>query len=101
DAKNEYLLTIAAERTRVERGKEHIGGDVLKGLLEKVIRYEHRIDKLAGRKDSRVIDAMVQSTELAPETLLDMGRLDAESEKLETYLEERHPELLEQVVKIE
>jgi DNA gyrase subunit B len=44
---------------------------------------------------------MIQSTELNPETLLDMKKLDAESEKLESHLEERHPELLEQVVKIE
>jgi DNA gyrase subunit B len=101
DAKNDYLLSIAAERSRVERGKEAITGEALKELLSKVIHYEARLDKLAGRKDSRIIDALVQSAELAPETLLDKTKLDAESEKLETYLEERHPELLEQVVKIE
>jgi DNA gyrase subunit B len=101
DARNDYFLNIAAERVKVDRGTDAITGAELKGLLGKVIHYEERLEKLAGRKDSRIIDALVQAAELKPETLNDKAKLDAESEKLETYLEERHPELLEQVVKIE
>ncbi len=101
DAKNEYLLNIAAERTSIEVGKQVITGDAVKNLLEKVIKYEERIDKLSGRKDSRIIDALVQAADLSPETLLDKAKLDAETEKLNDYLEERNPDLLEQVQKIE
>jgi DNA gyrase subunit B len=73
----------------------------VKNLLEKVIKYEERIDKLSGRKDSRIIDALVQAADLSPETLLDKAKLDAETEKLQAYLEERNPDLLEQIQKIE
>ena len=45
-----------------------------KALLEKVITYEERLEKLAKRRDARVVDALVQAARVTADTLLDDGR---------------------------
>ncbi|MBK7857273.1 MAG: DNA topoisomerase (ATP-hydrolyzing) subunit B [Archangiaceae bacterium] len=98
EAKNEYLLTIAGERGHVDgAGGVSNKGEALKELLKQVIKYQDRIEKLAGRKDSRVVDAVVQATTLTAESLLDKAALDASGEPLQEYIEKRYPELDEQL----
>ncbi len=98
DAKNEYLLNIAAERTKLQLGgKKEVTGLELKALLKKVITYEGRLEHLARRKDPRVIDAVVQAANFAPETLQDIEKAQDELGNVEEYLEARHPEILDQM----
>ncbi len=95
DAKNEYLLEIAAERTRLQVGGKEVTGAALKALLRKVLTYEGRLDKLAGRKDPRVIDALVQATNLTTEGLVNKDQGQVEVDKMTEYFEARTPEILD------
>ncbi len=97
DAKNEYLLRIAGERTRVVTQAADLTGEPLQELLKKVITYKQRLDKLGSRRDPRIIDALVQATDIDAATLLDLEKLSDEVEKMHPYLEARTPEVLAQL----
>jgi DNA gyrase subunit B len=100
EAKNEFLLSIAAERTRLELGnKTEVTGAALKELLSKVIKYEARLEKMSLRKDSRVVDAIIQATSLTPETLKNPEAAEDELNNMFEYLEARHPELADWLAK--
>ena len=45
----------------VDAGAASSAASELKALLEKVITYEERLEKLARRRDARVVDALVQA----------------------------------------
>ncbi len=102
DAKDEFLLSIAGERTKLVRAdKTEVTGDELKDLLAKVIKYQKRLDKMSLRKDSRVIDALIQATGLTPEMLKNDEQAVEELNNMLEYLETRHPELVEWLAKNE
>jgi DNA gyrase subunit B len=96
EAKNEFLLTIASERTRLLGGPSASGAEVsheaVKALLKKVILYEARLAKMALRHDVRVVDALVQAADVTPQTLTLVEALNAELEKVEAYLDAHHPD---------
>jgi DNA gyrase subunit B len=91
---NDYLLRIASEHSRVVTPGGEIGGSELRGLLEKVITYEERLEKLASRRDARVVDALVQASEVNAATLTDEAALHAQMDKVVAYLKQRMPDTL-------
>ncbi|MCC6335621.1 MAG: DNA topoisomerase (ATP-hydrolyzing) subunit B [Myxococcales bacterium] len=96
EAKNDFLLSIAGERTQLIRGdRSQLKGKELEALLQKVISYEAHLEKLALRKDARVVDALVQATSLSPEMLKDPDAAEEQLDGMLEYLEARHPELVE------
>jgi DNA gyrase subunit B len=97
DAKNAYLMNIAGDRIKVVTLSGELTGQPLKDLLQKVITYKQRLDKLGIRRDPRIIDALVQATSIDAETLLDLEKLNDEVEKMHPYLEERSPDVLSQL----
>jgi DNA gyrase subunit B len=97
DAKNEYLLRIAGERVKVGAGGNLLDGKQLQELLKKIISYQARIEKLAKRRDARVIDVLVQAAHFLPETLLDAAGSQAEVDKMNASFETRMPDILDQI----
>ena len=97
DAKNEYLMRIAGERIKVVTLSGELTGQALQDLLQKVITYKQRLDKLGIRRDPRIIDALVQATSIDSETLMDLEKLNDEVEKMHPYLEARSPDVLAQL----
>ncbi|GMU60011.1 MAG: type 2 topoisomerase subunit B [Myxococcaceae bacterium] len=96
EAKNDFLLSIAGERTQlIRRDRSQLKGKELEALLQKVISYEAHLEKLALRKDARVVDALVQATSLSPEMLKDPDAAEEQLDGMLEYLEARHPELVE------
>ncbi|HEY0883165.1 MAG TPA: toprim domain-containing protein, partial [Archangium sp.] len=94
DARDEFLLGIAAERTKLVRSdKSEVTGDELKSLLLKVIKYESRLERMTLRKDPRIVDAVIQSTALTPELLADDEKSADQFDAMLEYVEVRHPEL--------
>jgi DNA gyrase subunit B len=96
-AMDEYLLKIAAEHAKVKTKQGQLAGAEFFTLLEKIITYQERLDKLSVRRDARVVDALVQATQLDENTLLDMDALNAQVERLHEELARRHPEVLSQL----
>ncbi len=100
DARSEYLLAIAAERTKLELSNgARVEGGELKALLKKVDTYEARLERLALRKDKRLVDALVQGTTLAPEDLKNSEVAEEKLDALLDYLEARYPELNEWITR--
>ncbi len=97
EARDDYLLAIASERTRVIAGVEsqEITGEDLKRLLKRLVSYRARLEKTATRRDARVVDAIVQATSMTPETLKNVESVNKELGMIEDFLETRHPEIFE------
>ncbi len=95
DAKDEYLLAIASERTRLQVGGREITGEDLKALLRKVRTYQQRLEKLSARRDARVIDALLQGANLTKEGLINKELGQLEVDKIVEYLELRSPDILD------
>jgi DNA gyrase subunit B len=96
EAKNELLLSIASERTELIRSDRSVlKGEALKALLQKVITYEARLEKMALRRDARVVDALVQATAITAEMLKRPDEAEEHLDGMLEYLETRHPELAE------
>ena len=96
-ALDEYLLRIACDHARVAVPSGELTGEKLKEMLKKVITYQERLGKLAARRDPRVVDALVQAARLDENTLLDLDRLNAEVEKMHSYLQTHAPDVLSQL----
>jgi DNA gyrase subunit B len=96
-ALDEYLFRIASERAKVVAQTGEISGLALRELLEKVVAYKQRLDKLAARRDPRVVDALVQAARIDETTLLDMDKLQGEVDKMQEHLEQRFPEVLDKI----
>ncbi|MGA9520177.1 MAG: DNA topoisomerase (ATP-hydrolyzing) subunit B [Myxococcaceae bacterium] len=97
EALDRYLLGIAGERARIKTSTRELAGEELKAVLEKVIQYKRRLDKLAQRKDARVIDALVQAAHIDASTLADNDALDRERAKMQRWFETRYPDILDQL----
>jgi len=93
-ALDEYLLRIASDHSRVVTAQGELGGQELRTLLEKVLSYEERLEKLASRRDARVVDALVQGCELGVGTLQDEAALNAQVELMRADLKRRMPDAL-------
>jgi DNA gyrase subunit B len=97
EALDKYLLGIAGDRARVRTSTVDLVKDELKRVLERVIHYQRRLEKLAQRRDPRVIDAVVQASAIAAETLHDRAKLEPELERIGQYFESRYPDILHQL----
>jgi DNA gyrase subunit B len=109
DARTDFLLDIAAERSVLELPTGDLNGEAFKGLLKKVSRYNQRLNKMALRKDTRVVDAMVQAANFTADMLKDAapsvadedGKLvspaQLELDKMVAYLEQRAPDIIDRM----
>jgi DNA gyrase subunit B len=100
---DEHLMRIGVERCSViptalggVEGEE-IRGPALRTLLEAIRQYQERLNKLARRRDPRILDSLVQAARVDETTLLDMDALVVEVEKMHLWLKERSPEVLAQL----
>jgi DNA gyrase subunit B len=94
EGKDEFLLSTASERTRLIRAdKTELEGDELKNLLSQVIKYEKRLEKMALRKDARVIDALLQGSSIKADDLKDVAAANEHFNDMLDYLLTRSPEL--------
>jgi len=96
-ALDDFLLQIAADRAKVVTPRGELTGQELKEMLKKVITYQERLAKLAARRDSRVVDALVQSARIDENTLLDLQALNSEVEKMHAHLQARAPDVISQL----
>ncbi|MEN9798115.1 MAG: hypothetical protein RL653_1811 [Pseudomonadota bacterium] len=96
----EYLMGIAAEHTKVRTPTGELAGEQLKEALEAVERYQARLERMARRKDWRVLDALVQVAHVDASVLQDRERLAEELDKVEAACEARYPNDMQQLVAV-
>jgi DNA gyrase subunit B len=93
-ALEEHLLDIGCGVAKVEGPEGLIEGDELKELFRKVIDYQTVLSRIDRRRDSRVVDAWVQTITADVSILSEEAKLREAVEKMEAWLGQAHPEAL-------
>jgi DNA gyrase subunit B len=88
-----HLLNIGTEGAvvRGEGGSAAVSGEALKALLDKVLQYRRLLGKVDKRRDSRVVDAVLDGTKLDAEALRDEARTKAGQAALRAALAKASP----------
>jgi len=89
----DYLIELGTEAMRLRvKGKE-LSGKSLDELTKKLIRYSKILGLVQKKADPRVIDALVEATEIGSDTLKNEGKLDSQADKLSSFIVKKYPEL--------
>ena len=86
-----HLLTIGVEGTTVQGAEGPVSGEKLKGLLEKVLQYQRLLEKIDKRRDGRVVDAVLSSTEIDAQSLRDSAFLAIQAMVLKQAVQASQP----------
>ncbi|MFN7132450.1 MAG: DNA gyrase subunit B, partial [Myxococcales bacterium] len=94
EALTAHLLDIAVSQSKLQVGGALLEGAALKALLDRVVKYEALLGRVARRRDPRIVDALLQGGELTVEALADNDRLVATVEKAMAFAESQSPEVV-------
>lgn len=92
-ALEDYLLQFGVDGVQVKSKTKELNGRALTALVKQLIRYDHILDMIKRRYDSRVVDCLVTKCALGVETLHDTKALDRELDKVSEHLVEAFPEV--------
>ncbi|AKU92841.1 DNA topoisomerase (ATP-hydrolyzing) subunit B [Vulgatibacter incomptus] len=93
-ALDEYLLNIGVAYTRIHTPTGELTGTALKDLARAVYEYESLLSKIDRRRDGRIVDALVQASNFELSTLTSREQIEEELAKVQTWLENCHPDAL-------
>jgi DNA gyrase subunit B len=94
------LLLFGTEKTVLQTGAQTFEGPQLLALCKQVLRYKKTLEKVDKRRDSRVVDALMQATSLGVEALKS-PTLPEEFAAMHTYLQTYAAAALPWEVKVE
>ncbi|MBI5547722.1 MAG: DNA topoisomerase (ATP-hydrolyzing) subunit B [Deltaproteobacteria bacterium] len=90
----DYLLEIGTSLCKIEiPEKPAFEGKRLRELLDKVVKYRALLDRLARRRDVRIVDALVQASDIDVDKLNDLDALTAELTRAANHVEKHTPEI--------
>jgi len=89
----DYLIELGTENLRLKVKAKDCAGKALAELTKKLIRYSNILHHVRGKSDPRVVDGLVQATDITIEVLKNAKQLDAQADKLSAYLSARYPEM--------
>ncbi|HUB05624.1 MAG TPA: DNA topoisomerase (ATP-hydrolyzing) subunit B [Myxococcales bacterium] len=100
-ALDDYLLDLGTEGASLKTPDGKLEGPGLKQLLTKVLAYRALLDRIDKRRDARLVDALLSSTQIRRATLNDAQELGSEIEKIQSALEKTHADMLPLVARLE
>jgi DNA gyrase subunit B len=102
-ALDDYLLDLGTDGVTLSGAgaSDTPSGGALKALLQNVQGYRSALERIERRRDSRLVDAVVSSTDIRLPTLDNPEDLTREIERIQGELESRHPDMLPLVVRME
>ncbi|HEX9051838.1 MAG TPA: DNA topoisomerase (ATP-hydrolyzing) subunit B [Anaeromyxobacter sp.] len=100
-ALDEYLLSIATEKTKLHAGDAAIDGNDLKRIAECAITYRSILSRVDRRRDSRIVDAAIQLGDLDLSLLKRHDAVKEQVQKIFDKAQKLHPELEVRIAKIE
>jgi len=96
-AKDAYMLESGTEDTTVVGREGPVAGDALRSLLRQVMEYRRVLDRVHAsrgrRMDRRVLEAMLQGTNLDREVLGGRGAVEAAVEEIRAWLLTRYADM--------
>jgi len=91
-AMDAHLLNIGTEGASVRgKGGQQTSGEVLKALLDKVLHYWRLLSKVDKRRDARVLEAALSSTQIDAQTLRSPALLVQQADALKSALANANP----------
>jgi len=92
---DDFVIQSATDEMKVVDGEgQVIEGNRLRDLALKTLRYSKVFSKLHKRGDSRILDAVIRQPRITAGSLRDEDEITIELGRMESYLEEHHPEVL-------
>jgi DNA gyrase subunit B len=89
----DYLIELGTEAMRLKLKGTELVGKALSELTKKLIRYSKILKLIEKKADPRVIDALVEATDIDAETLKKEKLLDPQADKLSAFIVKKYPEL--------
>ncbi|MGE0788788.1 MAG: DNA topoisomerase (ATP-hydrolyzing) subunit B [Sandaracinaceae bacterium] len=96
DAFARFLLDAGTDKLalRAEGGSVTLSGDVLRRLLDDLLRWQRLLRALERRADPAILSALIRATDLDPSKLGDEAQVRAAIDRISTHLETSAPDLL-------
>ncbi|MBL7686315.1 MAG: DNA topoisomerase (ATP-hydrolyzing) subunit B [Deltaproteobacteria bacterium] len=92
-ALEDHLIDLGTQDLHLKIKNKDISGKALGDLTKQLIRYSKILNLVQKKGDARVIDALVEGTDIDSDILKDPKRLENQSDKLSAYLVKKNPEL--------
>jgi DNA gyrase subunit B len=94
-ALDEFVIQSATDDVKlITASGQTIDGPLLRELSFKTLRYGKVFSKMQRRGDARVLDAVVRQRAITARTLLDDEEIATELQRMQSYLERNHAEVL-------
>ncbi len=93
---NDYLLRHGAGRVEAssEKGSRRLATEELESLCREVLAYRRILLSIGKRKDRRIVDAIVLSSQIQASSVNDKQQLVEQIESVQSHLERFCPEIL-------
>ncbi len=98
---DEYLLSLGTEKAKLAAGETVIEARDLKRLAQDALAYRALLERVARRRDSRLVDAAVQLGDLDVRLLKDHARVKDQVQKIFEKAQKLHPEIEVRIARIE
>ncbi len=94
---DDFLLRHGAKKAVVSsKGKSghNLSSEEVEAFCREMLRYKEILSRIGKRKDKRLVDAIIMSTDMEAESVTDKKKLTRQIESIQDYLEKFHPEVL-------
>ncbi|HEY3357865.1 MAG TPA: toprim domain-containing protein [Polyangia bacterium] len=102
-AMEEYLIDTATEELRLTPpgDGQSLEGEALKALVKKALRYKQVLRQIEKKADVRVVDAIINASDLSKTTLKDAAATAKALAHMQAYLDHHYPDLSDAKFKLE
>ncbi|PIU55815.1 MAG: DNA topoisomerase (ATP-hydrolyzing) subunit B [Deltaproteobacteria bacterium CG07_land_8_20_14_0_80_38_7] len=103
-ALEDHLIELGVDDVKLvsKDEKKQISGKPLVKITKQLIRYSSILNLLKKRYDSRIVDAVICSSDINQKILTSTaGKLDTELDKIAEYLNKKHPDMNDFTVDVE
>ncbi|HUU03216.1 MAG TPA: DNA topoisomerase (ATP-hydrolyzing) subunit B [Myxococcota bacterium] len=94
---DDFLLRHGAKKAFINssgKAGHKLSAEEVEGFCRDILRYQEILSRIGKRKDKRLVDAIVMSTDMEAESVTDKKKLTRQIESIQEYLERFHPEVL-------
>jgi len=89
----DYLIELGTSQLKLKGKDKELTGKNLVDLTKKLIRYSKIFSMMRMKTDPRVIEALVEGTEIDETTLKNTKAIEKEADKLSAFIVKKYPEL--------
>jgi DNA gyrase subunit B len=95
-ALEDFLIENGTENLRLypsAHNRQPLAGTYLQTLCKKILHFGKLLDSFQTKKDLRVLEAVLRTTDISRQNIGDLAHLESELPKIEPYLKQFYPEI--------